>query len=108
MTRILSALLVCLSASACQQAPRSRADVAAQVECRAQVDRTYAAQNRADLSRRDERDMPFAGSYLSGVTTRELGNRYGRENQMAACLSQNRAGPATSASTGPTFSPVQP
>lgn len=104
------ALLLCLIACGCQQAPRSRADAATQVQCRAEVDRVYAAQNRGDLSRRDERDTPFAGGYLSGITTRELGARFGRDNQLSACVAQNRAGAAGAAdtSTGPTFSPVAP
>ena len=102
------ALLLCLIATACQQAPRSKADAATQVQCRQEVDRVYAAQNRVDLSRRDERDSPFAGSYLPGITTRELGARFGRDNQLASCVAQNRGGAATDTGTGPTFSPASP
>jgi len=102
------ALLLCLAAAACQQAPRSRADGQTQAQCRQEVDRVYAAQNRGDLSRRDERDSPFAGAYLPGITTRELGARFARDNQMSSCLAQNRGGPATDISPAPTFSPVQP
>ncbi len=101
-----AALLALLAG--CQQTPRSRADAAANAACRVEVDRVYAAQNRADLSRRDERDTPFAASYLSGITTRQLGARFSRDNQVASCV--NNAGPsgnaATDASIGPTFSPA--
>ena len=100
------AILLCLIAAACQQAPRSRADVATQVQCRQEVDRVYAAQNRGDLSRRDERDTPFSADYLSGVTTRGLGARFNRDNQLASCVAQNRGGVATDLGTGPAFSPA--
>ncbi len=102
------ALLFALLACGCQQAPRSQADRATQVQCRAEVDRVYAAQNRAELSRRDERDTPFAGNYLSGVTTRDLGAKFGRDNEFSSCVARNRGGSATDTSPGTTFSPVAP
>lgn len=94
----------------CQSAPRSRADVAAAAACRAEVDRVYAAQNRAELSQRDQRDTPFASSYNSGITTRGLGTRFSRDNQVSSCVS-NASSPGTGAAaldvgTGPTFSPT--
>lgn len=94
----------------CQSAPRSRADAAANAACRAEVDRVYAAQNRVELSQRDQRDTPFAGSYNSGITTRGLGAQFSRGNQISSCISNSSgpgaAAPATDAGTGPTFSPV--
>ncbi|GAC1343898.1 MAG: hypothetical protein NVSMB18_20540 [Acetobacteraceae bacterium] len=99
-----------LSLAACQQptpAPRSRADAAARADCRASVDRVYAAQNRGDLSRRDERDNPFAGSSVSGIVTRGLSSRYGRDNLESSCL--NASGDRSQAvdtGTAPTFSPT--
>ena len=94
----------------CQQAPRSRADAATERACRVEADRVYAAQNRAELSMRDQRDTPFAGSYNSGITSRGLGSRFGLSNQVASCVSQSSAGGAAVAApeapTGPTFSPV--
>lgn len=96
--------------SGCQQASRPRPSPAIAAACRTEVDRVYAAQNRADLSRRDERDTPFAGSYVSGVTSRQLGERFNRDNQMASCVSSaGQSGAAASmpdASTGPVFSPT--
>jgi hypothetical protein len=94
----------------CQSAPRSRAAAATTAACRAEVDRVYAAQNRADLSRRDQRDTPFADSYNSGITSRGLGALFGRDNQVSSCISSSGAsGGASSAvdvGTGPTFSPT--
>lgn len=94
----------------CQSAPRSRADAATTAACRAQVDRVYAAQNRAELSQRDQRDTPFASSYNSGITSRGLGARFGFDNQVSSCISSSSApgtgSPAIDVGTGPTFSPV--
>ena len=94
----------------CQTAPRSRADASTSAACRAEVDRVYAAQNRADLSRRDQRDTPFAESYNSGITSRGLGALFGRDNQISSCIS-NSSAPDTGAAAanvgiGPTFSPT--
>ena len=100
-------LAVMLLASGCAQAPRSRADGATVAACRAEVDRVFSAQNRGELSQRDQRDTPFAGSYLSGITSRDLGARYGRENQVSSCLANSRGGgQAVDTGTGPTFSPA--
>ena len=108
--RLVLAALVPLLAAGCQSAPRSRADAAASAACRAEVDRVYAAQNRVELSQRDQRDTPFAGSYNSGITSRGLGTRFGRDNQLSSCIS-NATGPGAAATgvdvgTGPTFSPT--
>lgn len=98
----------------CHAAPRSRADAATNAACRAEVDRVYAAQNRADLSRRDQRDTPFAESYNSGITSRGLGALFGRGNQVSSCVNNSGAA-GTSAGganvgngvgTGSTFSPT--
>ena len=121
MTRIarlsmIPAVAAALTLGACQR-PASRtqpspATTAALNACRAETDRVYAAQNRVDLSTRDERDTPFAANYLPGVTTRGLGARYGRDNMLGSCLDnvgapRPAASSATTGSTpGPTFSPV--
>lgn len=106
MIRSLS-LLSLMALSACQSAPpRSAADAATLSACREQADRVYAQQNRVDLSRRDERDTPFASTYNSGITTRGLGARYERGRQVAACASGG--GPGGEVGTGPTFSPTVP
>lgn len=99
--------LALLVLSACQSAPPRPAGNAATVTaCREQADRIYAQQNRVDLSRRDDRDTPFASSYNSGITTRGLGARYEWGRQVAACAGSG--GPAGDSLTGPTFSPSVP
>lgn len=106
--RCLPLLLVAL-AGCQQQAPRSRADTASRQACRDAVDRVYNAQNRADLSRRDERDYAFAGSYNSGIVTRGISARYGRDQMVTDCVqsSGQPGAQATDTGTAPTFSPVQ-
>lgn len=106
----IAGMAAILEMAGCQSAPRSRADAATAAACRAEVDRVYAAQNRAELSQRDQRDTPFAGSYNSGITSRGLGTLFGRDNQVSSCVSQSsgsNAGAATvNTGTGPTFSPA--
>jgi hypothetical protein len=110
----LTALLLATALAACQQparSPRTAATAAAAQSCRAEVDRVYAAQNRVDLSTRDQRDTPFAGDYNSGITSQGLGARYGRDNQLTSCLNNSTApGTPTSGASapgvGPTFTPV--
>ena len=106
-------LLAVTALAGCQAAPRSRAATAATQACRAEVDRVYAAQNRVDLSTRDQRDTPFAGAYNSGITSEGLGARYGRDNLLTSCINNSTApstaAPASAAvapGTGPTFSPT--
>lgn len=102
--------LAVLVLAGCQSptGPRSRADAAARQACRQAVDRVYAAQNRADLSRRDERDYAFAGSYNSGIVTRGMSARYGRDQAVTECIqTSGEAGvQATDTVPTPTFSPV--
>jgi hypothetical protein len=93
----------------CHAAPQSRADRATTAACRADVDRVYAAQNRSDLSRRDQRDTPLSDNYLSGITSRGLGALFGRDTDISSCIS-NSSAPGTAATaadvgTGPTFNP---
>lgn len=106
----VAVVLLPMLAAGCQSAPRSRADAAAAAACRAEADRVYAAQNRADLSRRDQRDTPFASSYNSGITSRGLGTLFGFDNQVSSCVSNSTnstaAGASVDSGTGPTFSPT--
>ena len=100
-------LLAVLALGACAQSSRPRASAAVVQACRQEVDRVYAAQNRVDLSVRDNRDIPFASSYNSGITSRGLGAQFGRDNQTQACITEAtngaRAPAGAVASTGPTF-----
>ena len=107
MIRSCFVLLPLLLGACAMPAPRSSADRAVAAACRQEVDRVYAAQNRRDLSYRDQRDTPFAASYNSGITTTGLSSRFGRDNDVQGCISQNRPGaPAGVPGTGPTFSPA--
>ena len=106
----VAAILLPMMAAGCQSTPRSRASAASNAACRAEVDRVYAAQNRADLSQRDQRDTPLSSSYVSGITSRGLGTLFGFDNQVSSCVS-NSSGPGTGAATvdpgnGPTFEPT--
>ena len=107
------ALLLLPLVAACQPAARPPSgpapvgspQAARQTECRATADRVFAAQNRAELSQRDERDMPFSGSYNSGIVTRGLSQRYQLDNMVDDCMNAGAAAPAVDTGTGPTFQP---
>ena len=110
--RPLAAAIALAALSACTHPAGPRPSAAAQASCRAEVDRVYAAQNRADLTARDGRDTPFTGDYFPGNTPRGLAGEYGRDNQYSSCLanSSSPSAPATSgtspaANVGPVFSP---
>ena len=100
-------LSVALSLAGCQRPPPpSTADAAVRADCRQSVERQYAAQNRADLTRRDERDFAFAGSYNSGIASRGLGAEYNREQMITDCLrARGSAAAQPSPGVGPAFSP---
>ena len=101
----LTLALLPLLAGCKQPTAESRASAATKAECRAAADRVYAAQNRGELSQRDQRDTPFAASYNSGITTRGLSSLFGRDSAIASCVTANSEGAAGSPdnSTGPTF-----
>ena len=108
-TLLAPSLLALLAVAGCQQSSQPRASAAATTACRAEVDRVYSAQNRVDLSTRDQRDTPFAAGYLSGITSNGLGARYSRDNQLSSCLANSSAPAAASDAgapgIGPTFVP---
>ena len=101
-------LLLPLLVGACAVPPRrSSADRAVAAACRQEVDRVYAAQNRRELSYRDQRDTPFAASYNSGITTTGLSSAFGRDNDVQGCISQNRTGASSGdPGTSPTMDPT--
>ena len=106
-TALLAPLLVASLAGCYRPPPPTRADIDTKAQCRQQMERQYNAQNRVDLTRRDERDFAFAGNYNSGIASRGLGAEYGREQMVTDCL--RSAGDSASAPTpgvGPAFSPV--
>ena len=102
--------LAAILLAGCQQSRTTRQDEAVTAACRTEVDRVYAAQNRGDLSRRDQSDTPFSSSYVSGITTQGLGARYSRDNMVSSCLNNATGGAAPAGvidpGTGPAFSPA--
>ena len=57
-TSLSPALLLCLLAAGCQQAPRSRADAVTQTACRAEVDRVHEIDQVHDSDQVHEIDHP--------------------------------------------------
>ena len=109
MIRYFVAALMITLACGCQRpTPPTRADAAARAECRETVSREYSAQNRADLTRRDERDYAFAANYNSGLVSRGMGAQYQVDQMTADCLraSGNRGGQAVPG-VAPAFSPAE-
>lgn len=95
---------------ACQQQtpPRTPADRQAIANCRAEVDRTYSAQNRGDLSRREDFDDPFAAGYTSGIVTRGLSAQYQRDNMFQDCLNASgQPGAVYNPGEGAAFNPAR-
>ena len=105
---VVTAALLALGLAGCYRPPPpTRAETDTKAECRQQVERQYNAQNRVDLTRRDERDFAFAGTYNSGIPSRGLGAEYQREQMVTDCLrSAGDGGAAPAPGVGPAFSPV--
>ena len=101
--KLALSLLSLLALAACARTPRPMADAATIAACRERADQVYEQQNRADLSRRDDRDTPFASSYTSGITTRGLGARFERGQRIAECTGGLASGAGSSA--GDTMTP---
>lgn len=121
MTRTPATLLLLATLSACAPQPSltasgtARPSRALTAACRQQVDRAYNAQNRADLSMRDQRDSPLSDNYVSGITSRGLSSAYGRDTDIATCVRNSELGTANATPaaantgtnpTGPTFTPI--
>ncbi len=104
----LAAAALSLALAGCSTAtPPSHADQAAASACEKQADQTFLTQNRYLLSERDQRDTPFSTSGLPGITSNGLGQRYGRDEQLAGCLRQNSQSTDT-ASQGATGTRIVP
>lgn len=102
-------LVMALASGACQPPPPpTSADAAVRADCRATVERQYNAQNRADLTRRDERDTAFSSYYNAGVPSRGLGAEFQRDQMVTDCLrAQGEPGGQPAPGVGPTFSPTE-
>jgi hypothetical protein len=85
--------------------PQGRADQQAQAACRQRADQVYAEQNRGAAYEADNRLSPFSSSYVPGVTTRGLGDRYSRDTMIADCVRNASRQPADR-SAGPAMEPV--
>ena len=108
---IITAGFLALALAGCARPSGPRPSAAAAASCRAEVDRVYAAQNRGDLTFRDQRDTPFNDSYFPGDTPRGLASEYGRDNQYSSCIANSTgagtsAPPAPGGNIGPVFSPA--
>jgi hypothetical protein len=86
--------------------PQDRADQQAQAACRERADEIYAQQNRGAIyAQQDDRSSPFSSSYSPGVTTRGLGERYGRDTMISDCV-RNAAARTPDRGGGPTMEPT--
>ncbi len=101
------------SLAACSPPPaptaQSRADQATLSACRQRADEVFQRQNRASLFLQDNRDSPGSGSYVSGITTRGLSERFGWDQQVSDCVRNQGAAEGIApapASTGPAMVPV--
>jgi hypothetical protein len=94
----------------CQAPPQTsatRAEQATLASCRERADRVHRVQNPQDRLTTDQRDSPQSASYVEGITTRGLGERYAWDTMVSNCVRDSRnPGPAgANASTGPTMEP---
>jgi hypothetical protein len=100
--RFLVVILALGVLGACSPPPapvgQARADRQTLDACRQRADEVYERQNRGAIyTSTDNRDTPFSGSYVSGITTRGLSAEYGRGNLIADCVrssGQNPIGPS--------------
>lgn len=98
---LLTALLGC---NPPPQTSATRAEQATLASCRERADRIYAVQNPASRLVTDQRDSPRSASYVEGITTRGLGERFAWDNSVSNCVRGN-SGPSGPASTGPAMEP---
>lgn len=84
--------------------PRSPERLDALAGCRAEANRIYSAQNRDQLSERDESASPFAANTLPSDPNRGLADRYRYEQLEDDCLAGRTA--TIPASTGSSAAPA--
>jgi len=77
--------------AACQApAPRatggSAGDPQAAAFCRQRAEEVFNAQNRSARIQSDNRDTPFSGSFVSGVTNRGLSDRFALDQMVSDCM----------------------
>ncbi len=76
--------------------PLSPGDRATLESCRADADRIYNAQNRAQLSERSSLDSPFSGAAQPGTPSDGLADRYSHERSVDDCVHHGSAEPTVS------------
>jgi hypothetical protein len=101
----LAALGLATCSPAPAPTPQARADRQAQVACRQRADQIYAEQNRGAAYEADQRFSPFSSSYVPGITSRGLGERYGIDTMIADCV-RNTGNQAVDRGAGPSMEPV--
>ncbi len=111
-----AALLAVALAAGCSPpppiSPQERADQQTQAACRERADEIYAQQNRGAIyGRQDDQLAPFSSAYNPGITTRGLGERYGRDTMIADCVRDRQGQTPGQARTldrgaGPTMEPT--
>jgi hypothetical protein len=82
----------------------SRSDAARTAACRGRMDAVYEQQNRGEIYTDrsvTERDSMLSGTYIEGIPSRGLADRYARDEAFSECLREGNA-PGT---PGPTDTP---
>lgn len=77
---------------------QGRADAERAAYCRQRAEEVYLSQNRGELYRTDNRDTPFSGGFVSGMTNRGLPDRFAQDRMIADCIRN----------TGERMDPVHP
>jgi type II secretory pathway pseudopilin PulG len=102
------ALLALVAAGACSPppppTPQARANQQTMAACRQRADQVYAEQNRGAGYESDNRASPFSSSYVPGITTRGLGERYSRDTMISDCV--RNAGSDVDRGAGPVMEPT--
>jgi len=108
LTAIAAPLLAVLAA--CQAPPARVAstsggggDPQVAAFCRQRAEEVFNAQNRSARIQSDNRDTPFSGSFVSGVTNRGLSDRFAMDQMVSDCMRNN-----ANRQTGPDGDGVQP
>jgi len=81
----------------------SRSDAARTAACRSRMDAIYAQQNRGEIytDRSDmARDSMMSGSYVEGIPSRGLADRYERNREFSDCLREGNS-PGTTEGAAP-------
>ena len=82
--------------------PVTAEDRDATATCNAEVDRVFAAQNRYQLSERDQSNSPYSADTLPNNPSAGLSDRYQQDQMVDKCLARSAGGvPASEPVTSP-------